>query len=291
MKAEKEKLMVSKPKKKKAKTIKINKPIRERKITSSKAISDNTIGYLQTEFNASVDLWKHIYDRLDGEVKYHFALIGALSAAFGLSIQIGYTSPFELIITMIVLDFIILVAGFRLLRRIAHLTYTMAELSTQIGLIRRCFINQDKLIEPYIILNIATSDKPAHEFPPVSKQLSVRLLSMINSIAAAVMIILIVLVVFIVSQSTVHYTMWSIVSAVVSVIVGWVFHFYQAKEVAHRYDEKMDQLSKTAQVRLDELSALTSSLATSYSQSMHPEWASAASGIPSAEAATIGRGV
>jgi hypothetical protein len=215
-------------------------------------MSDNSVRFLLTEFQTSIDLWEHIHGRLDGEVKYYFALVGAISALAGLFLQIG-ASTLAVLGSIHFFAIVIGIAGYLLLRRMAHLTCTMAELAAQVGLIRKCFADLDESITPYIILTEASADRPAHEFPPISKSFSVRIISVANAVIVAIAILLLPVYVYLFLGSAYSTMTWIVIFAVtgvISVINAALFFRYQKKTVIAKCDENLDRLTAMVQQRV-----------------------------------------
>lgn len=219
-------------------------------MTEKIRLSETSVEFLVADFQASISQWQHMSDRMDKEIQYYLTLLGISFTAIGLLLQISNT----LSTTLSVADALILVisiAGFRLLRRLIHLTGQSALFSSQIGLIRSGFIDMDLKLSSYVMMTTAF-DKSAHDFTPVSKQLSVRLLSIANTIFAMVAICLVPICLYLYLSTIFVQEFWIIIfaiSALLAAVVGGMLLKYQAKISAERGDKYLDELTHTVQQR------------------------------------------
>jgi hypothetical protein len=220
-------------------------------MTEKISLSDKSIDFLIADFQACVSQWQHMNDRMDKEIQYYFTLLGVGFTGIALLFQISSTPSTTLAVVQ-VLIVVIIIAGFRLLRRLIHLTGQSALFSSQIGLIRSGFIDMDLRLSSYVMMTMASFDKSAHDFTPVSKQLSVRLLSVANTLFAMVVVVLVP--VYFYQSNPVAFTQefWIILFVafvVIAAILGGVLLKYQRRLSVTRGDKYLDALTQTAQQR------------------------------------------
>jgi hypothetical protein len=221
---------------------------------SSKAIEiiDSSKDLLLAEFQASTSQRQHMDDRMDKEVQYYFTLFGAASTVVGLLFQFG-TTPYITLVVAHLLAGAMGVAGLRLLRRIIHLTGMGALFDAQLGLIRRSFVDADKTISPYLMLNTAAQGQTAHHYTPISEQLAVKLLSIMNSF-------LIGLVVFLIPFHAYYHFQYIYTQAIwIRLFIGFsgialfiviLFFWYQRRISINRGDKYLDQITNTVHQKL-----------------------------------------
>lgn len=138
------------------------------------------LSYLNAELDHSTSMWQHFSDRIDKEVQYYFLLVGFAITFVGVLLQIKV----NLLAMVLTIQCVALLAGFvgyRLVRRIVMLTGTSALYATQVALTRRGFLSVVPSMQHFAILNAAGDKTTAHFFPPISTQLSVRLLTIANA--------------------------------------------------------------------------------------------------------------
>jgi len=206
------------------------------------------------EFQASTSQWQHMNDRADKEIQYYLSLVGLVGTAVGLLFQLG-TSVVAALGVFHFFTFVIGVAGVRLLRRIIHLTGQSALFSAQIGMVRRCFVNLDEPLESYVILTTASTDETAHHFTPISKQLSVRLLTVINSFLAAVVVFITPIYFYWYLQDVFLPTVWIVVFVVVGIIsIAICVAFLQRQRAMSisRGDKYLSKITDIVQQKLQE---------------------------------------
>lgn len=212
-------------------------------------LSDKSIDFLMTDFQASVSQWQHMNDRMDKEIQYYFTLCGVAVTAVGLLLQFG-TDVFIILGVTHLLALIMWFAGLRLLRRIIHLTGQSALFSAQIGLIRRAAIDIDERVSSYIILTTAFADKSAHNFTPISQQLAVRVLYIINSLLTVVMVFMVPLYFYFYFQSIYSPIIWVrvfVIVGIVSFVVGGIIMWYQRKISILRGDGYLEHITRSVQ--------------------------------------------
>jgi hypothetical protein len=188
---------------------------------------------------------------MDKEIQYYFTLLGVAFTAIGLLFQFGPNVAATLGVAFLLI-IVMTVAGFRLLRRIVHLTEQSALFSSQIGLIRSGFIDLDRKVAPYIMLTTASANKSAHDFIPVSKQLSVRLLSSANSLFAMIAVLLVPTFLYQYGSAAFAQGFWIVVfisSAVIAVVVGGALLRYQRNFSEVHGDRELDALTQSVQQR------------------------------------------
>lgn len=154
--------------------------------------AENSAEYLLSELQLVLNSRIHMESLIDREVQYYLTLFGAAAAVGGFVLQSG-ASSIVTVVALHVFILVVLIAGYRLLRRIVILSGTIAFYESQAALIRRYFVDHDNMLRRYLILQIASSEGPAHSFIPTSKQTSMRLLPYINTLlwGAAVAFILV----------------------------------------------------------------------------------------------------
>ena len=215
---------------------------------------ERTTNFLIAEFHEGVSQWQHINDRMDKEVQYYFTLSGVVGTIIGLILQFGS----DVIIALPIINVLIIVigvAGFRLLRRIIHLTTQAALFSAQIGLIRSYFKNLDTQFENCSILTAASKDKSAHDFTPISKQLSVRILFLTNSLAAIITILVIPMYFYVCLSEVYPLRFWITVFAIVgiiSIVVGIIFYRYQ-RQYSIKGDSYLEDITRSVQVKFGKM--------------------------------------
>lgn len=221
---------------------------------NSLKLLEKPLDYLLADFQASIGQWQHMNDRMDKELQYYSTLLGSTIAIAGFILQFG--QEFLVKVAMVhSLTLIACIAGLRLLRRIIHLTGQSALFSAQVGLIRSCF-SDDSRIAPYIILTTAATDKSAHNFTPVSKQLSVRILTISNSLLAITTIAFSPLYFYHyrnVLAISVDWEMVFIITTSFAVTVGLLLFIYQYRISVTKGDQFLDFITKTVQNRRKEI--------------------------------------
>ena len=221
-------------------------------------LSKESIDYLLADFHSSIGQWQHMNDRMDKELQYYATLIGSTIAISGLILQLGREFVLKLL-TIHALALIACVAGLRLLRRIVHLTGQSALFSAQIGLIRSYFIDNESDISSYIILTTATQDKSSHDFTPISRQLSIRILCIVNSGLAAIVFFLIPIYFYNYSdlfmiQSLNWLTVFA-VAAIVAITLGILLFVFQRRISIYQGDRFLDSITQAVQSKRQEILA------------------------------------
>lgn len=142
---------------------------------------EKSADYLLAELQLVLNSRIHMESLIDREVQYYLTLLGASAAVGGIVVQTG-TSLTITTAAILIFTMVVLMAGYRLLRRVVVLSGTISFYESQAALIRRYFVDHDGLLRRYLILQIASSEGPAHSFIPTSKQTSMRLLPYLNTI-------------------------------------------------------------------------------------------------------------
>jgi hypothetical protein len=219
------------------------------------SLSSESVDYLLADFRESTSQEQHMNDRMDKEIQYYLALFGIAGTVTGLLLQYGQ-DVFVTLGVVHLLALLIGIAGFRLLRRIIHLTGQSALFSSQVGLIRRGFIDLDERVAPYVILTTATTDDSAHHFTPVSKQLSVRLLLLVNSVMLISVLIMMPLYLYLYYESVYSLQFWVslfTVTGIISIVGGGLFFWYQRHLAVLRGDRYLDHVTHIVQQRRSEM--------------------------------------
>lgn len=216
--------------------------------------SDNAAAFLLHEFQQSTVLWQHNNDRLDKEVQYFFTLLGIACALGGLLSQLRAV-PLAILGFVHLLGVVIAIAGLRLLRRIVRLSGQSALFSAQISLTRQSFVDLDKQIAPYVISSTGTADKPLHNAPLISNQLTVQILAVANSVLAALIVWVTPLYYFLYSQDVYPITTWVLAfasSGVIALVVGSTAFRRQRRMSVQRGDQYEQAIRKMVQRQLQE---------------------------------------
>jgi len=217
-------------------------------------LADSSKEFLLAELQESVSTGQHTDNRLDKEVQHYLTLLGAAGTVAALLFQFGNNVYLTIAVAQF-LTAVIGVAGFRLLRRIIALTGLSALFDAQLALIRRCFVDMDERISPYVLLITATRDGSPHHFTPVSKQTAVQLVSTMNSLLAAMTVFLTPFYFYYYFQGTFNSATWTglfAATGVLSLLVGGVCFWYQKRVSRHRGDKYLNDIAMVVQRQISD---------------------------------------
>jgi hypothetical protein len=213
------------------------------------SLPGEAISYLLTEFETSISRRQNLEALLDREIQYYFTFIGVIIAGIGLIIQqmtliymsIGIIQAFALSVIL---------AGYRLLRRIVMISAVSGIHDVQVALVRRFFVDFCPPIEKYIILPTASRIEPLYQtMTPVSQQLSLRVIPITNSIIASTVIVTLPIHFSTITINTTNdmIIIALIISTLLSLSAGITFYFHQ-KRLISRYGDEL--LLKAANIAL-----------------------------------------
>lgn len=217
-------------------------------------LSDQSIKFLLTEFQESVSQWQHNSESMDKEVQYYFTLVGLIGVALGVVAQLGM-SAIVIVTVLHFLALIVAVAGYRLLRRITHLAGQSALFSAQIGLIRRCFLDLDEQLEPYVILTTASMEETAHHFTPVSGQPSVMFLIAANCLLTIIVIVLTPVYFYMYFPSSLPSAAWRVIFTIFgtsAVVASALLLRHQRARIVLMGDRYLERITQIVQNNLRE---------------------------------------
>ncbi|NOK59297.1 MAG: hypothetical protein GFH27_549283n244 [Chloroflexi bacterium AL-W] len=211
--------------------------------------------FLLVEYQQSISQLQHVYDRLDKEAQYYFGFLGLSITAAGIIAQLSSETITVLAVAQI-FSLVLFIAGFRLSRRIVNLTGTAALLATQASMIRRSFVDIDKWASMYIILVTATREKSSHDFTPISRQTSVRILQFFNLSLLIVILLICSFYPYIFLHSVITNNIWVIsftVYLLASLLLGGAFFYHQRRYNIQRGDNYLEKINKSVEEKLQVL--------------------------------------
>ena len=223
---------------------------------SKKTISKESVSYLLTEYQASQDGRRDLELLIDREVQYFFALFGIIGVTSGIVIQVGTNAIISLGV-IIVLSGLILIAGYRLLRRITVMSGLLTMYEAQKYLIRRFFVEKDNSLENFIVLPIASKESPAHPFKPMSKQISLILIPIGNVILQIIFLNLIsVIIYYLINDWVKSIWFWYIgfgLIFAISIIMGIIFYRHQKSFIINMGDMFSNHVTKLTHTKLHKI--------------------------------------